>query len=171
VTAFGMISFLSMDERVEGRAGRPMPAPRSGLALRRPVNPVREGIAPRPKPGGEAIQKRWNWAPKGPLVIQKGTTPVPFVNRPAPVVDTPTLVQLPASVPLATSFQPISPVPAINSATDLPPILPAEVVPPPKAAGLPGFFDQELIPGEKNLYLAGGAVGVMLLLVVLTRKK
>ncbi|MDP1832627.1 MAG: hypothetical protein Q8K67_11255 [Geothrix sp.] len=33
----------------------------------------------------------------------------------------------------------------------------------------PGFFDQELIPGVKNLYLAGGAAA--LLLVLMMRKK
>lgn len=159
MTAFGMISRLSSDELTEGRAVRPMPEPP------RPMNPATEGAAPRLLPDVETNKKRWNWDSKGPLVIQKGTI-VPFVNRPAQVVG-----DAPDPVSLATSIQLASPILPSNSGPDnLPPILPAEVVPQPKAAGLAGFFDQELIPGVKNLYLIGGVGGLLLLLLIMRKK-
>lgn len=143
MTAFGMISRFSMDEGIADRGGRLNP---------RAINP-----------------KRWNWNPKGPLVIQKA---VPVFNSPAPIADTPALDLIPASIPMPTRFQPLDATSATKkNAGDLPPILPVETPMKPKATGVAGFFDQELIPGVKNLYLAGGAVGVVLLLVLLTRKK
>lgn len=165
MTAFGMIQ---RQQDGEGGPSRIQWGSGGGVSIPR--------AAPRP------IQKRFSWAPKGPLVIQKSTTPVPFVNRPGPdgeaIVNRlpPVVVDAPDPVSLATSFQLASPIPATNSAPDtLPPILPADVASQPKAAGtkaagLAGFFDQELIPGVKNLYLAGG-VGALLLLLLLMRKK
>lgn len=147
MTAFGMISKMQLDDgrgpfRVRGWSG--------GGA----------GVKSMPKPTTLTYQK---------AVVVDAPTPRPqpvveaFVKRSAPAVLDP-----PTPLPQPTTIQTLSPSPTASTSPDLPPILPAAPVAPPKAAG---FLDQELIPGVKNLYLAGGALGLVVLLALFSRKK
>ncbi len=83
------------------------------------------------------------------VTIPAPLTPIPY-NTVQP------LKEGPAVAPVAPEPTPI------NAET------PLAVV--PVSAPMPGWLDQELIPGVRNLYLVAGAAGLLVLLIVLKKK-
>lgn len=157
-----------------------------------------EGIAPRPMPPQSGVFRKFlALAPRPPAAPAIS----PFKQRIAPVMaDGPVKgesIIVPSLPPSQTTFvapkmaAPVLPVAApapgvqIQVATIQGPGLktaPPVSLPEPRPASQeapatdyqpkgPGFFDQELIPGVKNLYLAAATGGLLLLLLVMGKRK
>lgn len=158
---------------------------------RKPRGPIRfprplpEGRLPRPLPWG-----RLRRIPKGFLRRMEGRLPRPlpegFVSRPLPMQEGPVprprpLPERPLPVAAMKPAAPAVPVayivpsaPRAASGTVIEPEIvraragAAEETPAPLAE--PAWWDREMVPGVRNLWLAAGA-GALLLLLILKRRK
>lgn len=193
MTAFGMIpNRQSMDEQASGVIGRSAVGPATRLM------PAPEGIAPRTLvPQGRVIKKLWGLLPKPPAapavnpfkrliapIMADGPVKGESIIVPSLIQSQPTFVVPQVAAPVMQVAKP-APGVQIQTATiqgpGTPSLKPAVPTSEPRPTAQetpdtayqpkgPGFFDQELIPGVKNLYLAAATGGLLLLMVMWKRK-
>jgi len=98
---------------------------------------------------------------------------VPFADDFPSYVKTAYVQPAPAAPEPMQASLPITTPPPIATTPELPPVIPAKEpsLPINSAATAPGFLDQELIPGIRNLWLLAGAGGLLLLTVLLKGRR
>ena len=121
-------------------------APRTGFtSIIRATSGGNSGIVPTSPGGGIALLPR----------PQAVTIPAPLT--PIPYTTVQPLKEGPAAAPVVPDPTPINAEP------------PSAVV--PVSAPMPGWLDQELIPGIRNLYLVAGGASLLVLLLLLVKRK